>query len=103
MTADQYGLDGPLFVHAPGQPRRLAAHAAGFNATFAMPQSSEKAAHSFVEQLMRVGRIDYAGVVIRVFTYCIPIGIRLIHWNRRAMATYCGAKYFTVASAARSS
>jgi hypothetical protein len=59
MTADQYGLDGPLFVHAPGQPRRLAAHAAGFNATFAMPQSSEKAAHSFVEQLMRVGRIDY--------------------------------------------
>jgi hypothetical protein len=59
MTADQYGLDGPLFVHAPGQPRRLAAHAAGFNSTFTVPQSSEKAAHSFVEQLMRMGRVDY--------------------------------------------
>ena len=59
ITAAQYGLDGPLFVHAPSQPRRLAAHAASFTSAVVMPQSSEMAARSFVEHLMRLGRVDY--------------------------------------------
>jgi hypothetical protein len=59
IAADQYGLDGPLSVFAASQVRRLSAHAAAFGASATMPQSSEQAARSFVEHLMRMGRIDF--------------------------------------------
>jgi hypothetical protein len=58
----QYGLGNtPLFVHVATQPRRVVALAAGIGSTTVNPPSSDKAARTFVEHLMRLGRVDFGG------------------------------------------
>ena len=60
IDASQYGLGNtPLFVHAATQPRRVVALAAGIGGASVNPPSSDKAARTFVEHLMRLGRIDF--------------------------------------------
>lgn len=60
IDAAQYGLGTtPLFVHVATQPRRVAALAAGPGGAQVTPPSSDKAARTFVEHLMRLGRVDF--------------------------------------------
>lgn len=60
IDAARYGLGNtPLFVHVATQPRRVAALAAGLGGSAVTPPSSDQAARSFVEHLMRLGRIDF--------------------------------------------
>ncbi|HVN89074.1 MAG TPA: hypothetical protein VMT61_04610 [Candidatus Binataceae bacterium] len=61
-----YGLGQvPLFVHVANQARRIAAIAAGRGGLQVIPPSSDRAARSFVDHLLRLGRIDFGahGVV----------------------------------------
>lgn len=60
IDAAQYGLGTtPLFVHIATQPRRVVALAAGLGGGGVTPPSSDKAARTFVEHLMRLGRVDF--------------------------------------------
>ena len=62
LPAGHYGLDQPLLVEAPSQHRGTAPHAFAFAADRALePASSATAARSFVDDLFRQGRVDYAG------------------------------------------
>lgn len=62
LPAAHYGLDQPLLVEAPSQHRGTAPHAFAFLADRALePASSATAARSFVDDLFRQGRVDYAG------------------------------------------
>ena len=62
LPAGHYGLDQPLLVEAPSQHRGIAPHAFAFAADRALePASSATAARSFVDDLFRQGRVDYAG------------------------------------------
>lgn len=55
-----YGLGNvPLFVHVANQTRRVAALASGRGGNTVTPPSSDHAARTFVEHLIRLGRIDY--------------------------------------------
>jgi hypothetical protein len=55
-----YGLGNvPLFVHVATQARRVVALATGRGGITVTPPSSDRAARSFVEHLVRLGRIDY--------------------------------------------
>jgi hypothetical protein len=56
----QYGLGNvPLFVHVATQARRVTALASGRGGSVVTPSSSDHAARTFVEHLVRLGRIDY--------------------------------------------
>jgi hypothetical protein len=57
-----YGLGHvPLFVHVATQARRVVALASGRGGGTVTPPSSDRAARSFVDHLVRLGRIDYGG------------------------------------------
>src|SRR5229473_2293799 len=61
-----YGLGSvPLFVHVANQTRRIVALASGRSGTTVTPPSSDRAARSFVEHLMRLGRIDFGSHGVR--------------------------------------
>ena len=62
LPAAHYGLDQPLLVEAPSQHRGIAPHSFAFVDDRALePASSATAARSFVDDLFRQGRVDYAG------------------------------------------
>jgi hypothetical protein len=66
IDAAQYGLGNtPLFVHVATQPRRVVALAAGVGGMAVNPPSSDKAARTFVEHLMRLGRVDFGSYGIQ--------------------------------------
>ena len=55
-----YGLGNvPLFVHVANQTRRIAALASGRGGATVTPSSSDHAARSFIDHLLRLGRIDF--------------------------------------------
>jgi len=57
-----YGLGNvPLFVHVANQVRRVVALASGRGGGIVSPPNSDRAARTFVEHLIRLGRIDYDG------------------------------------------
>ena len=60
IDGSAYGLGNvPLFVHVANQARRIAALASGRGGATVTPPSSDRAARSFVEHLLRLGRIDF--------------------------------------------
>lgn len=62
LPAAHYGLDQPLLVEAPSQHRGTAPHSFAFTDDRSLePASSATAARSFVDDLFRQGRVDYAG------------------------------------------
>jgi hypothetical protein len=57
-----YGLGQvPLFVHVAAQVRRIVAVPSGRGGGTVTPPSSDRAARTFVDHLVRLGRIDYGG------------------------------------------
>jgi hypothetical protein len=62
LPAALYGLDQPLLVETPSQPRRIFAASAAPDASSIDPASSVTAARAFVDDLFRRGRVDYNGV-----------------------------------------
>jgi hypothetical protein len=62
LPAGQYGLDQPLLVETPSDPRQLFAASAAADASSIEPASSITAARAFVDDLFRRGRVDYNGV-----------------------------------------
>ncbi len=62
LPAAHYGLDQPLLVEAPSQHRGTAPHSFAYVDDRPLePASSATAARSFVDDLFRQGRVDYAG------------------------------------------
>ncbi|HEX7760266.1 MAG TPA: hypothetical protein VF459_12235 [Caulobacteraceae bacterium] len=61
LPAEHYGLDEPLLVEPAAQQRPFMAMSAAGDATSLQPASSSRAATSYVDDLFRRGRVDYAG------------------------------------------
>jgi hypothetical protein len=59
LSAQHYGLDRPLVVEAASHARRFVATAAAGDARPIDPVSSVTAARSFVDDLFRIGHVDY--------------------------------------------
>jgi len=62
LSGSQYGLDKPLIVEAASQSRQFLAMAAAGDAGPIEPLNAVSAARSFVDDLFRRGRVDYADV-----------------------------------------
>lgn len=62
LPAARYGLDKPLFVETASHARAFLATAAAADASSIEPASAVTAARSFVDDLFRRGRVDYAKV-----------------------------------------
>jgi hypothetical protein len=62
LPAAHYGLDQPLLVETPSQPRQYFAASAAADASSVDPASSITAARAFVDDLFRRGRVDYKGI-----------------------------------------
>jgi hypothetical protein len=62
LSASQYGLDKPLIVETASQSRQFLAMAAAADAGPIEPLNAVSAARSFVDDLFRRGRVDYADV-----------------------------------------
>jgi hypothetical protein len=60
LPSDHYGLDRPILVQAATNPRSFVAMAADAGAV-APPPSSSTAAAAFVDDLFRLGKVDYSG------------------------------------------
>ena len=59
LSAEEYGLGRrPLLVRAPSHPRRFVVAAASYGVGSVTPSNSERAARSFVEDLLQRGHID---------------------------------------------
>jgi hypothetical protein len=62
LSASQYGLNKPLIVETASQSRQFLAMAAAADAGPIEPLNAVSAARSFVDDLFRRGRVDYADV-----------------------------------------
>jgi hypothetical protein len=62
LPTAHYGLDRPLLVDTPSQPRPFLAMSAAGDASPIEPASAANAAQAFVDDLFRGGRVDYAGM-----------------------------------------
>lgn len=65
LPASLYGLEGDLFVRAPAQPRRFGVASGVSDVGDAEPTAPDQAATSFVEDLIRRGRINGEEDVLR--------------------------------------
>ncbi len=74
LPARQYGIDGFLLVEAATQARPFAAFASAADASSISPASGLSGAQTFVDDLFRRGRVDYANAV--------PHVAQLDHGNR---------------------
>jgi len=61
LSSDHYGLDRPLLVNAASHQRSFVANAADAGVGSLEPPSSATAATAFVDDLFRLGRVDYSG------------------------------------------
>jgi hypothetical protein len=64
LTGSSYGLSRDLLVHGATQPRRIGAASGLPDSGSSQPPSADKAADSFVEDLIRRGRIDASDDIV---------------------------------------